>query len=57
MLLIDKPTAWDEIRTSESTHRQKLISLISVGGKTIGVLKVIVIRVLIFKAWWEKLKT
>lgn len=57
MLLIDKPTAWDEIRTSESTHRQKQISLISVGGKTIGVLKVIVIQVLIFKAWWEKLKT
>lgn len=43
MLLIDKPTTCDKIRTSESTHRQEQISLILIGGKTIGVLKVIVI--------------
>lgn len=45
-----------QIGTSESTHRQTLTLLILTDSKTTGVLKVFVIRVLIFKVWWEKLK-
>lgn len=57
VLLVDKPIMWNQVRTLESTHRQKQVSFILTGARPQGVLKVIVIRVLIFKAWWEKRKT